>query len=108
MLWWLYENVISKFKSNEGWSKDIKYNIRVKQGFPLSPALFRIYFDKLEGCLEEAVRAGTILAGIVIILLVYVDDIVLLARFPFDLDKQLWILKDFFSKMGMLVKTEKT
>ena len=30
----LYENAISKFKSNEGWSKDIKCNIIVKQGFP--------------------------------------------------------------------------
>ena len=35
----LYENVISKFKSNEGWSKDIECNIRVKQGFPLSPVV---------------------------------------------------------------------
>ena len=35
----LYENVIAKLKSNEGWLKDIKCNIRLKQGFPLSPTL---------------------------------------------------------------------
>ena len=58
----LYENVISKFKSNEGWSKDIKCNVGVKQGFPLSPSLFGIYIDKLEGCLEEAGCVGTFLA----------------------------------------------
>ena len=74
----LYENVIAKFKSNEGWSKYIKCNIKVKQGFPLSPILFGIYIDKLEGCLEEAGSVGTILAGIVIIHLLYADDIVLL------------------------------
>ena len=28
----LYENVIAKFKSNEGWSKDMKCNIRFKKG----------------------------------------------------------------------------
>ena len=38
--------------------------------------------------------AGTILAGIVIILLLYGDNIVLLARCPSDLDKQLRLLKD--------------
>ena len=48
-----------------------------------------------------------ILAGIVVILLVYADDIVLLARCPSDLDKQLRILKDFRSTMGMTVNTEK-
>ena len=85
----LYENVIAKFKRNEGCSKDIKCNIGVKQGFPLSPTLFGVYIDKLEGCLEEAVCAGTILAGIVIILLLYADDIVLMARCSSDLDKQL-------------------
>ena len=26
----MYENVISKFKNTEGWSKEINYNIRVK------------------------------------------------------------------------------
>ena len=61
----LYENVISKFKSNEGLSRDIKCNIGVKQGFRLSPTLFGIYINKLEGCLEETTCSGMILAGIV-------------------------------------------
>ena len=58
--------------------------------------------------LEEAGCAGTILAGIVIILLLYADDIILLERCLFDLDKQLRLLKDFFSTMGMTVNTDKT
>ena len=104
----LYENVIAKFKTNEGWSKDIKCNIGVKQGFPLSPTLFGIYIDKLEGCLEEVGCDGTFLAGIVFILLLYVDDIVLMARCPSDLDKQLRLHKYFCSTMGMTVNIDKT
>ena len=41
---------------------------------------------------------GTILGGIIIILLLYVDDIVLMARCSSDLDKQSWIVKYFCSK----------
>ena len=48
------------------------------------------------------------LARIVFILLLYDDDIVLLGRCPSDLDKQLRLLKDFFSYMGMTVNIEKT
>ena len=50
---------------------------------------------------------GTILGGIIIILLLYVDDIVLMARCSSDLDKQLRIHKYFFSNMGMNVNTNK-
>ena len=92
----LYEKLIAKFKNNEGWKIDINCNIGVKQGFPLSPTLFGIYIDKLEKCFEEVGCIGTILVGIVTILLLYVDDIVLMARCPSDLDKQLIILKGFF------------
>ena len=104
----LYEKVISNFKNNEGWTMNTNCNIVVKQGFPFSTTLFGIYMDKLERCLEEAGCTGTILAGIIIILLLYVDDIVLMARHHSDLDKKLRILKDFFSNMGMTINTDKT
>ena len=45
----LYENVIAKLKRNEEWSKDINCNIGVQKDCPLSPTLFGIYIDKLEG-----------------------------------------------------------
>ena len=49
-----------------------------------------------------------LLVGIVIIFFLYADDIVFLARDPSDLDKQLRLLKDFCSTMGMTVNTDKT
>jgi hypothetical protein len=104
----MYENVISKFKNIKGWSKEINCNIGVKQGCPLSPTLFGIYINKLEACLEKASCVGPTLTGIVINLLIYVDDIVLMERSLHDLENQLRILKDFCSNMGMIVNIDKT
>jgi hypothetical protein len=91
----MYENVIAKFKNTEGWSKEINCNIGVKQGCPLPPTLFGIYIDKLEECLEKASCVSPTLTGIVINLLLYADDIVLMAMSPHDLENQLRILKGF-------------
>ena len=44
----------------------------------------------------------------VVILLLYADDIVFLARCLSNLDKQLRVFKDFCSTMGMMVNTNKT
>ena len=78
----LYESVIAKFKNNEGWSEEINYNIGFKQGCPLSSTLFGIYIDKLEDLWEETGCVIPTLIGIVINLLLYADDIILMARSP--------------------------
>jgi len=104
----LYENIISKFKKTEGWSKEINYNIGVKKGCPLSPTLFGIYVDKLEYWLEEEGCVSPTLTGIVINNLLYADDIIFMTKSPHDIENQLRILKDFCSNMGMIVNTNKT
>ena len=70
----LYNNSISKFKNIGGWSKYINCNIDVNQGFPLFPSSFGIYIDNSKGCLIEVGHTSMTLAGISIILLLYVDD----------------------------------
>jgi len=90
----LYENVVANFKTIDGWSKEIKCNIGVKQGSPLSPTIFCIYINKLEAYLEVVGCARTKLTGIVITLLLYVVDIVLLGIIHEDLDKQINTLDD--------------
>ena len=86
----------------------INCNIGVKQGCPLSPTPFGIYIDKLEDFLENVGFVIPTLTGIVINILLYVDDILLMARSLHDLENQLRILKDFFSNMGITVNTNKT
>ena len=73
------------------------YNYIKKYGCPLSPIPFGIYIDKFKGYLEEVGCVDTILVGIVVILFLYADDIVLLARCLSYLDKQLRLLKVFYS-----------
>jgi hypothetical protein len=87
--------------------EEISCNIGVKQGYPLSPALFGIYIDKLEHWLEDVGCTSPTLAGIVIIFLLCVNDVVIMARNPYDLSKHLRILKDFCSSMGMTVDPNK-
>jgi hypothetical protein len=103
----LYENVIAKFRSTEGYLEEINCSIGFKKDFPLSPTLFGIYIDKLEAFLDTVGCVGPNLASIVIILLLYADDIFIMERNPYDLSKQLRILKDLFSSTIMTMDTDK-
>jgi hypothetical protein len=64
--------------------------------------------DKCGNSNEKSSQIWSSLLVIVINLLIYADDIVLMARIPHDLENQLLILKDFFSNMGMTINTNKT
>jgi hypothetical protein len=71
-----------------------------------SPYLFSIKIDKLEYYLEDVGCNSPTIVGIAFILL-YIDDIFLMARSPCDLNKKLRILKDISSSMAMNVNIEK-
>jgi hypothetical protein len=85
----------------------ISCNIRVKQGCPLCLTLFGIYTDKLEYFLEEAGCANTDLARIVILLLLYVDDIILLTRNLLASKKNLKFLNNFCTNSRVIVNIDK-
>ena len=67
-----------------------------------------MYIDKLEECLEDASCVGPMFTSIIITLLLYVVNIVLLVKSSDNLSKQLGILQDVFSKMGMTINTYNT
>lgn len=88
----LYKNIIFKFRTTGGWSKEVNYNNKFKQGCPLSTTHFDIYINKLEECLENVGCVGPMLTSIVTTFLLYVENIVLFTRNHYNLVKKLRIL----------------
>lgn len=81
----------------------------VRQGDPLSPLLFGLFIDRIEGHLEQhAHDTGVDLAGRVVRVLLYADDLVLLATSPKDLQTQLDALHSFCTANSMTVNVSKT
>ena len=77
----LYRNAQLAVKVNGRAGVSMHPDIGVKQGCPLSPTLFGLVFDALEKHLEAAVPGvgAQLAAGLTISLLLYADDVVLLA-----------------------------
>ena len=77
----LYEKVIGRLRTPEGFSDPIQSTIGVKQGCPLSPTLFGLYIDELEDFLMKSSQPGDgcYLHQVLISILLFADDVVLLA-----------------------------
>jgi hypothetical protein len=74
----------------------------------LSPTLFGLYIDKLEEWLNLQEGDGALLGEFVIRLLLYADDLILIAKSAHGLQEHLISLEHFCSTVGMQVNTSKT
>jgi len=81
----------------------------VKQGDPLSPLLFGLFIDEFESWLRERLPdAGAKMGAKLVQMLLYADDMVLLARSPEQLQAQLDLLHEFCIHRCMEVNVAKT
>jgi hypothetical protein len=104
----MYEEVKAKIRTSAGISESFRSDIGVKQGCPLSPTLFGIYIDKLEEWLNSQGGDGIHLGKFVIRLLLYADDLILIAKSTLGLQEHLCSLEHFCRRVGMQVNISKT
>ena len=88
----IYEEFKVKIRTSDGISESFRSNIGVKKGCPLSPTIFCLYIDKLEEWLNLEGEDGVLMGEYVIRLLLYVDDLILIAKSALGLQEHLILL----------------
>jgi hypothetical protein len=92
------ESVTSNFRCQQG----------VKQGCPLSPLVFGLYLDALEGRLNGKKCDALALADVHVWLLLFVNDLALMSKLEVGLWKQLNTFQQFCVERGLTVNVKKT
>jgi hypothetical protein len=105
----MYNNDKACLRTANGLTRPFSCTIGVKQGCPLSPNLFGLFLDGLEGQLKEVPGADApSLAGLVVPLLLYADDLVLISTSQSGLQRLIDRLERFCEDRGLTVNIEKT
>ena len=105
----IYERVEAAVRINQSITDFFLCKLGVRQGCLISPRLFIIFINELEKELKNSNCRGISLASAVgIFLLMYADDIALIADTSVELQRKLKALESFCQKWGMEVNLAKT
>ena len=105
----LYAHDSAAVRSLQGISAIFRCLMGVKQGCPLSPTLFGLYVDGLEKhLLATADIDAPTLMGVMVLLLLYADDLTLISESAAGLQKQLDALASFCDQRQLTVNLSKT
>ena len=108
----IYEKVVCRVRMQEGFSEFFSSTIGVKQGCPLSPTLFGLLIDELEKMVLDSMQdegiKKVLIGNVVIMLLLYADDVVLLAHEVKDAQRLMQVLEKFCMHSGLSVNVTKT
>ena len=105
MLQKLYSNIFCRVKVNGFLSEEFRYKMGVRQGCIISPLLFNLFLDGITKILLSE-NIGVNIGDVV--LLLYADDIILIAENEEDLQLLVKKLKVFCNESKMSVNIKKT
>lgn len=95
-------------RTSNGVSDKIKIEKSVLQGEVLSPKLFTLYIDDIVDELEKSGIHGIQLGMYAVHLLLYADDIALIATTPEDLQRKINVVDEYFQRNKLKVNLSKT
>ena len=104
----MYSHVKARVKYVGNFSDTFEITIGLKQGEVISPMLWALFVEDLEMYLQNNLDSGISLNEIIIILLLFADDMIIFGNSPVDLQNSLNKLYDYCQNWSLEVNTEKT
>lgn len=104
----MYSKVKSCVKQCDSYSEYFEYAVGLRQGEVISPILVSLFMEDLELYLQQDVNSGLLIDDIVLILLLFADDMALIGRSVEELQESLSLLHTYCNTWGLEVNTEKT
>ncbi|CAC5403534.1 unnamed protein product [Mytilus coruscus] len=106
----IYGNVKAKVKTTDGLSETFACNSGVRQGCTLSPWLFAMYINELATEIENSGGNGIFIHENFhnVMLLLFADDLALVADTPNDLQRRLNNLEKYCEKWKMTINMDKS
>ena len=104
----MYNQVKACVRGCNSYSDFFELAIGLKQGEVISPLLFSLFIEDLELFLQNDPNCGLTLDDVTFILMLFADDMVIVANNVQDLQKSLELLHIYCTNWGLQVNTEKT
>lgn len=100
----------AKVRTSDGLTSSFTCNSGVRQGCPLSPWLFAMYINELATEMGQSGGNGIFINENIhnIMLLLFADDLALIADTPIDLQRRLNCLESYCDKWNMTVNMDKS
>lgn len=104
----MYQNIKSKVKFDNKLSKEFTCSLGVRQGECLSPFLFSIFLNDIENEFVMSGIEGMDIGMLNMFLLLYADDMTIIAKSETDLQQGLDLLYNYCKRWRLIVNIEKS